>query len=419
MKSIFYILLSFLSFKSFSQSIENFDFDGYKYIYIFPLTYPDGKIDKYGLRSSAYKFFSNNNFLILPDSVQFHPQESLENPCLTIKMAINHNTASNVVSMNLKFADCNKKANTIDVECKGCDVSKALEKALNKINIENHTFQISKSDKYSFPEVEKTNENEISLKEYYKNNKVDQLEGIYNLLKGKDINYYKIGIKKYGDLYKAIVLESDLNIWKEGEVKAVFEKTGYENTFSTTFYNMFKNKTHILSNLENSILSLTLSEDNTVKFVKVFPILISETDKSKLTVKNPFKVKTIKLRRERSGVFTIDCKVNGEKMNFIFDTGASSVSISLYEAHQLLKLNLISEEDILSKSYYRTANGSIEEGVDINIKEIEIDGLILYNVKANVVMNLEAPLLLGNTLLEKLGKIQIDYKNNTLTIIKE
>ena len=41
--------------------------------------------------------------------------------------------------------------------------------------------------------------------------------------------------------------------------------------------------------------------------------------------------------REENGVYTAPCKVNGLQLRFIFDTGASDVSISLTEAVFMIK----------------------------------------------------------------------------------
>ena len=93
---------------------------------------------------------------------------------------------------------------------------------------------------------------------------------------------------------------------------------------------------------------------------------------------------TIKMKRE-GGVSTIPCKVNGLNLKFIFDTGASDVSISMTEASFMLKNDYLSKEEIIGKSNYLDANGNIAEGVNIILKEIEIGGLKLFNVKASVV----------------------------------
>lgn len=125
--------------------------------------------------------------------------------------------------------------------------------------------------------------------------------------------------------------------------------------------------------------------------------------------------KVIKMQSE-GGVSIIPCKVNGLNLKFVFDTGASNVSISLTEALFMLKNDYLSSDDIIGKEKYKDANGAISEGVKINLKEIEIEGIKIYNVEASIVKNQKAPLLLGQSAISKLGQIQIDLRNNTLTI---
>lgn len=110
------------------------------------------------------------------------------------------------------------------------------------------------------------------------------------------------------------------------------------------------------------------------------------------------------------------CKVNGLSLDFIFDTGASDVSISLAEAIFMLKNGYMSKGDLLGTEYYRLANGQIEEGTEIVIRRLEIGNIVLRNVKASIVHELSAPLLLGQSALQKLGKIEFDYSTSTLTI---
>lgn len=123
--------------------------------------------------------------------------------------------------------------------------------------------------------------------------------------------------------------------------------------------------------------------------------------------------------KSEGGVSIIPCKVNGLNLNFIFDTGASDVSISLTEASFMLKNGYLDKSDIIGTSKYLDANGNINEGVTINLKEIEIAGLKLYDVKASIIKNIKAPLLLGQSAISKLGRIEIDLELNTITIVKE
>jgi len=66
--------------------------------------------------------------------------------------------------------------------------------------------------------------------------------------------------------------------------------------------------------------------------------------------------------------------------------------------------------------FEQVARGEITEGTTITLRSVEFGGLTLPNVKASVVHNQAAPLLLGQTVLSRLGKIEIDYKKNVLKI---
>jgi clan AA aspartic protease (TIGR02281 family) len=116
------------------------------------------------------------------------------------------------------------------------------------------------------------------------------------------------------------------------------------------------------------------------------------------------------------GVSLIPCKVNGLNLNFIYDTGASDVSLSLTEAGFMLKNGYLAESDFVGTQNYSDANGDIEEGVVINLRSIIIGGLLIKNVQATIVKNTKAPLLLGQSALSRLGIVQQDFVKNTLTI---
>lgn len=118
---------------------------------------------------------------------------------------------------------------------------------------------------------------------------------------------------------------------------------------------------------------------------------------------------------KEGGIYTVPCKVNGLPLKFIFDTGASDVSISLTEALFMLKNGYLKKEDIGESVYYSIANGDVAKGTKLNIKEIEFAGLKLHNIEASIVHETEAPLLLGQSVISKLGKIQLE--GNILTIL--
>jgi clan AA aspartic protease (TIGR02281 family) len=123
------------------------------------------------------------------------------------------------------------------------------------------------------------------------------------------------------------------------------------------------------------------------------------------------------IKMEKSGgIYLIPCKVNGLPLKFIFDTGASDVSISITEALFMLKNGYLKESDIKETVYYSIANGEIAEGTKINIQKIEVGKQTLYNVEASIVHSTEAPLLFGQSAMERFGKFTMDYSNSNLII---
>lgn len=119
---------------------------------------------------------------------------------------------------------------------------------------------------------------------------------------------------------------------------------------------------------------------------------------------------------KKDGVLYVPCKVNGLDMNFIFDTGASDVTISISEALFMIKNGYIDESEILGATLHRIANGDIAEGTQIILRRIEIGEVVLNNVPASIIHTIDAPLLLGQSALEKFGSFSIDYSKDILII---
>ena len=116
------------------------------------------------------------------------------------------------------------------------------------------------------------------------------------------------------------------------------------------------------------------------------------------------------------GVYYLIAKVNDVPMKFIFDTGASTISMSITEAQFLYKQSLLREDDFMGTINFQDANGDISEGLIVNLRSVTIGDITMHDIKASIVGNQEAPLLLGQSALQRLGKISIDYRNNQLII---
>lgn len=118
---------------------------------------------------------------------------------------------------------------------------------------------------------------------------------------------------------------------------------------------------------------------------------------------------------ERGGVKYVNVSVNGFGFEMIFDTGCSSTLISSAEANYLYQKGYLTTNDILGVTQSQIADGSIVENMVINLKEVIIDGKIpCFNVIATVSANNNAPMLLGNEVLDRVVSYEIDNQSKTI-----
>lgn len=116
---------------------------------------------------------------------------------------------------------------------------------------------------------------------------------------------------------------------------------------------------------------------------------------------------TIQMERD-GGVYKIPCTVNGVKMKFIFDTGASTVCMSQTMAQFLLDGEYISYADFKGTGQSVVADGSIVNHSVLVLRDVEIAGLHLHDVDAIILDSQSAPLLLGQSAISELGRITIE-----------
>lgn len=114
--------------------------------------------------------------------------------------------------------------------------------------------------------------------------------------------------------------------------------------------------------------------------------------------------------KEEGGVKTVEVKVNGKLgVDMILDSGCSGTLISLAEARYLYDTGRLTADDFLGTSQSQIADGSIVENMVVNLKQIVIaDQLVCTNVTATVASNTQAPLLLGNEVLNRSASYAVD-----------
>lgn len=117
---------------------------------------------------------------------------------------------------------------------------------------------------------------------------------------------------------------------------------------------------------------------------------------------------TIKIEMKKvKGVYQIPCKVNDLKLNFVFDTGASFVCISKSTALYMLENGYLFENDFYDVQKVRQADGSNFIATKVKLREVNIGGFLLYDIDAIITPTQDAPLLLGQSAIQKLGKVSI------------
>ena len=119
---------------------------------------------------------------------------------------------------------------------------------------------------------------------------------------------------------------------------------------------------------------------------------------------------------EEGGIKLIDVTVNGQfTVKMILDSGCSGTLISIAEAKYLYEKGCFTEEDILGTTKSQIADGSIVENMVINLRQLVIGGQIACtNVTATVSANAQAPLLLGNEVLNRAPAYSVDNENKLI-----
>lgn len=117
----------------------------------------------------------------------------------------------------------------------------------------------------------------------------------------------------------------------------------------------------------------------------------------------------ITLNRRSDGHFHVSATVNGERVQFLVDTGASVVTLTRDDAERA-GLN----PDTLSYSQrFDTANG-ITFGAPVRIDRLDIGGIAITDVRAAVMERGLGTSLLGMSFLDRLSSFSVE--GDTLTL---
>lgn len=112
--------------------------------------------------------------------------------------------------------------------------------------------------------------------------------------------------------------------------------------------------------------------------------------------------RTVTIPRDARGHFQVDARVDGRKIGFMVDTGASTIALTGSDAKRLGIHPSASEYSVS----VRTANGTVR-AAPANLSMVEVGGLVVRDVRALVVPDSAlSESLLGLSFLTKLRRFE-------------
>lgn len=119
---------------------------------------------------------------------------------------------------------------------------------------------------------------------------------------------------------------------------------------------------------------------------------------------------SVTLPADARGHFFAQGTINGGHMQFLVDTGASSIAIGTSDARRL-GLNLNGAQMIR----LNTANGN-SVGYLVQLREVNVGGIIVYGIDAVVTDGIQGPALLGMTFL---NRMEMKRDGQTMVLTKK
>ncbi len=126
-------------------------------------------------------------------------------------------------------------------------------------------------------------------------------------------------------------------------------------------------------------------------------------------------VKEIPFTVGNSYLMYVDVILNHKiSRQFIFDTGASGIVINSELFNHMLKSNLISNNDITGSVIATLADGSQVKAKAVKLISVKLNDVELNNLDAMVMPDINAPLLIGQNVFSRFGKITIDNSSQKI-----
>lgn len=124
------------------------------------------------------------------------------------------------------------------------------------------------------------------------------------------------------------------------------------------------------------------------------------------------------LKHPYSNLNYIQASISGVSDMFIFDTGASGISINVSFFQELVRNRKVSHSDFLGDILLTIANGQTVNAKIVAVRDFKAGNLLMPYVEVWVIDDPNAPLLVGQSVFNQFGRITIDNVQNLILLEK-
>ena len=120
--------------------------------------------------------------------------------------------------------------------------------------------------------------------------------------------------------------------------------------------------------------------------------------------------------KKQNGVLLVPILINNKiSLDFVVDSGAADVSIPADVVLTLMRTETLTKEDFTGTNTYILADGSKVPSQTFRIRSLKVGDLVLENVSGSIA-SVDAPLLLGQSLLSRFKSWSIDNTRQILVL---
>lgn len=161
---------------------------------------------------------------------------------------------------------------------------------------------------------------------------------------------------------------------------------------------------------QGAIMRFTDNRDRNLEFAK-YPKMTLSRNGSDIQI--PFRIKTLKQRREKNIFMTVDGSIQGKPSNMLFDTGFSVNGISRKLAEEL-HLKTIDSEVIMDAADIAYTTFVMADSMQIGNATLRNIKFILLDTDYDLVSDI-SQVVIGEPIMQLMGQFTMDFKKKVIT----